>query len=360
MSVAVADVPSGVRVLALPSAASDLSGLNVVDGAAIFEPLPPVDWLVKGILIAPGAPTIVAGYGYSGKSVATAALALSVATGRRLWGRFDVRRGRVLHLDYEQGRRLTLERYQRMCFADAIDPSELPPGQLEMGMLPSLGLDKLGTLERLGEGRALVIVDSWRASHPSVDENSSEVRGTLDRMGVASEKTGAAFVFLHHSRKDTKDAKGGAQGIRGSSGFYDGCQTVYTFAGLPSEGRDNVASVALEKDRLTGVKDFGFELVISDTDEDRGLVVKHRSRADEKPEPSPSDRFDGLMRDVEECIRQNPGVAGADVVALKVGRKASEVRAAVASLESAGRLKRVTDTSRGKSTKLYHASHRDP
>jgi AAA domain len=333
------------------------TGFNVTDGAAIFEPLPPVEWLVRGILVAPGAPTIVAGYGYSGKSVATAALALSVATGRRLWGKFEVRRGRVLHLDYEQGRRLTLERYQRMCFADAIDPSELPHGQLEMGMLPSVGLDKVGDLERFGEGRALVIVDSWRASHPSVDENSSEVRVTLDRMSIASEKTKAVFLFLHHSRKDTKDSKDEAQGIRGSGGFFDGCQTVYTFVGLPGEGKDNVAKVTLKKDRLTGVRDFGFELVVSDTDGDRGLIVRHRPRPDEKAPPSASNKFDGLMREVEECVLQNPGLAGADVVALKVGRKVSEVRAAVASLVSAGVIRRIESSGKGRGCRLYHSSY---
>lgn len=334
----------------------DFTEFHVLDGASIFEPLPPVEWLCRGILIAPGAPTIAAGYGYSGKSVATAALALSVATGRKLWGRYDVRRGRVMHLDYEQGRRLTLERYQRMAYAGAVDPSELPIGQLEIGILPSRGLDKVGDLSKFGEGRALVVVDSWRASHPSVDENSSEVRSTLDRMGLASERTRCVFLFLHHSRKDSKDAGGGsAQGIRGSSGFYDGCQTVFTFRGMPAEGKDNVVSLKLEKDRLTGVRDLELEVVIQDTDDGKGLRVI--ARDGKKSSTTPSDKYDTLLMDVELCVLANPGIAGADEVAMRVGKRASSVRAAVSSLLVAGKLCKAELKGQGKGVRLYHHSY---
>ena len=163
-------------------------GLNIISAEAIFEPLPPVEWLCEPLKIAAGAPTLFAGYGYSGKSIALQSLALSVASGLPLWQKWPVRRGRTLHLDYEQGRRITLERYQRMVLAEGMDPRFLE-SSLEVGVLPSVSLTA-DLLLRLGDGRSLVLVESWRAAHPAADENSSEVRQTLDRMGVASERTG--------------------------------------------------------------------------------------------------------------------------------------------------------------------------
>src|SRR5687768_17999122 len=40
-----------------------------------------------------------------------------IATGTRVFGMHPVRQGRVMHLDYEQGRRLTRTRYQRLAAA---------------------------------------------------------------------------------------------------------------------------------------------------------------------------------------------------------------------------------------------------
>jgi hypothetical protein len=57
---------------------------------------------------------LIAGYGFTGKTIAAQALALAIASGGRVWDMFAARSGRVLHLDYEQGQRLTNERYQRL------------------------------------------------------------------------------------------------------------------------------------------------------------------------------------------------------------------------------------------------------
>jgi len=316
---------------------------NIVGAETIFAPLPAVNWLCQTLRIAPGAPTLFAGYGYSGKSVALQSLALSVASGSALWGSRVCKRGRVLHLDYEQGLRITAGRYQRLAHAEAIDARALI-GWLECGVLPSAPLNA-DALSWMGDNRTAVVVDSWRGSHPSVDENSSEVRKTLDAMGIASEKTGCTFATLHHARKPQKDSGGGSKmSIRGSSGFFDGCQTVYLFDG------EEVGApvVTLEKDRIQGSSVEPFVLRIEDTDGGQGLCV--RAEAIQEPaEASPREKYDALMREVKNALEGNPGASASELTILLEKRKAA-VLAAVQSLMSAGD---VVQRGTGNAAKLY-------
>jgi hypothetical protein len=319
------------------------TGLNIVGADDLFAPLPPVEWMCRSLLLAPGAPTMFAGYGYSGKSIALQSLAMSVAGGIVLWGTFGVRRGRVLHLDYEQGRRITAERYQRMAFAAGLDPAGLS-GQLDVGILPSVGLTA-DLLSRVADGRVLVVVDSWRAAHPGIDENSSDVRKTLDAMGVASERTGAMFVVLHHTRKPSKDAAGGSKmAIRGSSGFYDGCQTIYLFDG-ETVGRP---TVTLEKDRISGQSMEPFVLVVEDTDDGAGLRVRHESM-EEPVKEHPAETFAKTSALVVELLKRSPGMSASKLAEVTEKRKA-HVLAVIQSLIAEGELVQV---GKGPMTRLY-------
>jgi AAA domain-containing protein len=323
-------------------------GLNIIGARELGEPLPVVRWLCQSLRIAPGAPTLFSGYGYSGKSVALQSLALSVASGAPLWGGRACARGRVLHLDYEQGRRITADRYQRMAFALDVELASLE-GWLECGILPTVPLTA-DLLCRAGENRTLVEIDSWRAAHPSVDENSSEVRKTLDAMGLASEKTGCTFATLSHARKPPKDGESGKMVIRGSSGFYDGCQTVYVFDGTVV----GAPTVKLEKDRIGGIALEPFRLLIEDTHGGRGLSV--RAEAPQvRQEPSLEDQ----MAAVAKYLIEHPeGVAGVELLAEKVGIADKRTRAIVDSLEAGGTVARLRVKGvRGNACRILHSSH---
>jgi len=329
---------------------SDLpEGLHLVGAADLARPLPVVQWLCQSLRIAPGAPTLFSGYGYSGKSVALQSLTLSVASGSPLWGGLACSRGRVLHLDYEQGRRITADRYQRMADELGIDLASLE-GQLEAGILPSVSLTS-DLLCRVGEDRTLVVVDSWRAAHPEIDENSSEVRRTLDAMGVASEKTGCTFTTLSHSRKPPKDGESnGKLGIRGSSGFYDGCQTVYLFDGTTV----GAPIVHLEKDRIGGQALEPFVLRIQDTHGGMGLSIR-REDVSAKVEETISEQ----QAKVAEFLLATPdGIAGVELLAEKVNLGEKRVGALVGALEATGVIKRIRVPGvRGNSCRIIHSSH---
>lgn len=317
------------------------SALNIIGCDRISDPMPPPIWLVPGLRISAGAPTLFAGYGYSGKSVAIQGLCISVASGVELWGKYAVRRGRVLHLDYEQGARITLTRYQRLALSLGVRLEELE--ELEVGVLPSCSLDVTeDLLVRVGEGRAMVCVDSWRAAFPRCDENSSEVRKTFDRMTAASERTGCTFIVLHHSRKPQKDGGGVKFSIRGSSGFFDGCQTVYVFDG-EKVGRPRVM---LEKDRIGGQELPALDLAIEDA-ENGGLNVQAILDGP-KPEETPDRRFQGILEAVLGMLDLYPQGMSGNELAERMGARKQAVLAALQSLVGSGVL---CKTGEGSSTR---------
>ena len=203
----------------------------VLSVSEIFAPLPPVSWVCQALDMAPGAPVLVAGYGYSGKTVTVQDFALATASGSLAWGRFPVREGRVLHLDYEQGSYLTRLRYQRLADARGLDPRSIE-GRLVVRPFPPWYLDAETDdfLAGLVDGFDLVIVDSFRAACPGTEENSSDARVPLDRLTRLSERTGALSIVLHHARKPSQDPR--KQG--GGLGWRSGAPAPSTTPAAPS------------------------------------------------------------------------------------------------------------------------------
>lgn len=310
----------------------------------IFAPLPPVPYLVEGLDFCPGPPNLVAGYGFSGKTVTLQALAIATVSGRRAWGAFSVRQGRVLHLDYEQGRRLTCERYQRLARVESLTPDEM--AGLDVVCLPPLYLDTLDAepaLIRECEGYALVIVDSLRACAPHVDENSSEVRSVLDMLHRVSDKTGATFVIVHHARKPQRDAPGGARmAIRGSGALFDAAASVLV---LEAQKGEPVRAIH-EKARTSGRPTDDFLLTIDDVEVDGnprgGLVCRAeaaptREVVTEEAEASKrQQRTANLADELRDLFRREPEHQGADGIAAKLGRRVPDVRSALALLTDSG------------------------
>jgi RecA-family ATPase len=261
----------GVKAIEGPST------IVLLDGPAIGVPIPRLECLVEeiGLVAGGGAPHLVAGYGFSGKTLALQSLALSLTADRPVWGAYKAHKSRVLHLDFEQGDRLTRRRYQRLAIAMDVDLSGLGDA-LAVAIMPPIALkrEQLAQWRKLMSGRDLVIVDSLRAATAGLDENSSDIRGCLDMLGEASEATRCRAVLIHHSRKPQKDDAGGRFAIRGSSAIYDACDSVYIFSAAKGEP----VSVEHAKARTQGDSVPDFALVISDvefgTDLRAGLRVQ--------------------------------------------------------------------------------------
>ena len=187
---------------------------------------PPVEWLVEGLALAPGAPVLLTGYGGSGKTTLAQHLAVCVSArtvpAPRVLGVLDVARpGPVTHIDYEQGIELTARRYRELGLErDSALRFRAPPLQM-----PGLGVADRGAREWLASvaaGQRLVIIDSFVAGLGAAleDENSANVREPLDWLGRVSIESGAVVLVIHHSRK-TQRGGDPRQTARGSSAITD-------------------------------------------------------------------------------------------------------------------------------------------
>lgn len=239
---------------------------NVITLADIWQDLPPIQWVCERFGLTAGAPQLVAGYGYSGKTLALQAMALAIVFGRNAWDIFQCARGRVVHFDYDgQGRRLTTHRYQRLArgmgFPEPTTDND--PDDLRAEILPTTYLDSAQAYDffaRAMDGRTWAIVDSLRAAAPTADENSSEIRRHIDPLTRASETTGCAATLVHHARKPSEGAEGGKFSIRGSGAIFDGCGSVWVFEGP----KGKPVRVSCEKDRNRGGDDRPFGLKFDD------------------------------------------------------------------------------------------------
>lgn len=245
-------------------------------GPELARELEPLSHLVAalGLVAGGGAPHLIAGYGYSGKSLAMQSLLLSLAAGRAVWGVHTVAPQRVIHVDLEQGERLTRARYQRLAYSMGLDLTELGDA-IAVSPMPRLMLvpDHRAHWRALMYGRAFMLIDSLRAATGGQDENSSDIRVGLDMLGALSEETGCRASLIHHARKPGIEAGGsggGAYSIRGSGAIFDACDSVYVFSAEKGEP----VSVEHVKARTAGELADDFALTIADEfDEQIGAKV---------------------------------------------------------------------------------------
>jgi len=290
----------------------------------IFAQLPPATWISRELQIGPGRPTLLAGYGASGKTLIAQSLALSVAAGIPAWGKFHIERGRVVHTDMEQGFRATARRYQRLGIGLDILPQELEEN-LIVACLPRLYLTNRKALDeyaRVADGAKLVIIDSLRVAVSGCDENDSKIRDHIDELTRISEQTGAAFMLLHHAGKP-KDGHTDQRTIaRGSSAIFDACGAVYVLTG-PKGGPKSLSQQKCPADvEGAAIDDFLLEIedVPSATNPTAGVRVVARDLV-EMPTDSKSE---SIRRKIVEYVTAHPNASKRSIRS-EVGGRGSTV-----------------------------------
>lgn len=287
--------------------------------ADIFAPLPPTRWLCEQLQWCPGRPAMFAGYGYSGKTLAAQSAALSIAAGRSIWGWFrSARTGKVLHVDHEQGEHATRKRYHRLAVGMGVDPAELED-RLDVVVHPGVFLNSPAAADvyaRECDGVDLVVIDALRGATPGVDENDSKIRACIDVLGRVSEKTGAAFLVIHHAGKPNDNHVDPRTLLRGSSAIFDGCGSVFTLSGEKTEdggSRPKRVCQAKSAAEADGGAVEPFYLAIEDVEADgdprAGVRVVHKTAEQVKPPAPPGAELEDDCRRAHAYILQET-VAG--------------------------------------------------
>jgi hypothetical protein len=236
--------------------------IEFIDHDDLYTPDPPADLLVPALGICAGPSTGFFGQSYVGKSIATMSAAMAVALGRELWGQWPVRRGRWVHLDYEQGRRRVKRLVQRLSVGFGVTKDETRDW-LRVAVYPTVNLttkDAIDHYARAFDGCAVATLDALKGLTPGIDENSSQMRDFMGVLRIASEKTGCVAILNHNAGKPPPVGQRARKHEgRGSSGIFDECQTVFVATGE----KGSPILVTHEKDRELGktIPDFALRIV---------------------------------------------------------------------------------------------------
>jgi AAA domain-containing protein len=217
-----------------------------------YGPAVPARWVVRDLGIAPGRPTLLSGASGGAKTIIAQSLALALATGRPIWGRFmrpeDVQPIKVAHVDVDLGMSDVVHRYRRLYAG--FPGAELPRALLEQNFklvsfpTPRIDLRQEHTRDKLRRELAGVdfcIMDALRGL-ASGNENDSEFRLAVDMLTAVSGDIGVTFFLLHH----LGNVKIGANGKpiedddsagRGTTGIRDGSGAVLKITGSRKKGR---------------------------------------------------------------------------------------------------------------------------
>lgn len=198
--------------------------LLVTPGLA-FEEIPKMKvpeqkWAVHGLV--PVGLTQLCGKPKIGKSWLTLDLSIGVASGGKVLGVYETRRGDVLHLALED----TLQRFQSR-LKRMLDGQPAPAGARfwsEWRRVEDHGLDALRrALEQQRDAR-LVIIDTLAKMRSRPSANSHLYLDDYDAIGqlkAIADEYGVGIVVVHHTRKtasdDPLDLVSGSTGLTGAA-----------------------------------------------------------------------------------------------------------------------------------------------
>lgn len=328
--------------------ANDAAPYVIEHASELATPLPSLHWLCRGLRIARGSLTLVGGYGYSRKTLACQDIALSAASGTQALGVYSMDRVPVVHLDGEQGQRITRERYQRLARARGLD---LASTSLHVATFPRMRLTDRTAREVLRRmlvetGAKLLVIDSLRAFVVG-DENDSSIRDPIDMLSQVVKEADAAGILIHHARKPSEGKSAGRYSLRGSAAIFDAADSVFVFAGEKGEP----TKVEHEKDRLTGSELDAFGLdsvdVAKDGDPRWGLRVVHLEgeQVEARDEAKRVSGRDAAIERASVMIRKHLLACGGRFVGSKnallgeLGGKRVDVLAALGTMQRSGELR---------------------
>ncbi len=183
--------------------------------AAEVAALPPVRWLVRGVLPAEGLAAMFGASG-SGKTFLALDLAGAVAEGRP-WFTYRVNAAPVVYLGLEgeaglSQRVLAWERHNRRAAPERLRFVVSQP----FDMLQAEDVAELAEACRAaGAGGGLVVVDTLNRAALGVDENSSQDMGRcIAAAADMQRRIGGLVLLIHHAGKDQ------TKGMRGHSSLH--------------------------------------------------------------------------------------------------------------------------------------------
>ena len=191
---------------------------TITAGALLATPIPPVKWIIPGLL--PAGLAIFAGPSKAGKSWLTLWLCLQISQGKSVWGR-EIEPRTVLYFSLEDTLGRLQERLYRLVDTEE-DPEHLILQTESQGIGQGLE-DQIVSFLHTYPDISLIVIDTLQKVR-KVDSNGSMYANDYREIGVLkalADKYGICILLVHHLRKqsssDPFDQISGSTGIMGAA-----------------------------------------------------------------------------------------------------------------------------------------------
>jgi hypothetical protein len=222
-----------------PEAKPKSRALQTLDMNQLIN-MPPVDWLVDGMITAHGFSVIYGAPGI-GKSFLSIDLSLTIAYGDQWHGR-ATKRGGVLYIAGEGvgGMGNRVKAWMHHNGKEEITDFHVVPQTVKM--LEAEGVEAvIETIDSFDVEFRLIVIDTLARTLAATgnDENSATDTGLLiEQCNEIQRRCGVAVLAVAHSGKDS------SRGLRGSSAVLGGADTV-----IGMTGGDGLATIKMEKQK---------------------------------------------------------------------------------------------------------------
>ena len=236
--------------------------------------MPPVEWLVDGLLTAHGFAVLYGAPGI-GKSFMSIDIALSVAYGTT-WHDKVTKQGAVLYIAAEGvgGLGKRVKAWQAHYDTHGVTDFHVLP--MAVKILEAPDLEKLlRTIDNFGVQFSMIVIDTVARTLASTgsDENDATAMGQFGEMcGVIQRHAGCAVLAVHHSGKDA------ARGMRGSSSLLGLSDTV-----LAMTASEALLTLKVEKQKdAEPAQDATYELTPIQLIDDSSAILLPTEAAEKK------------------------------------------------------------------------------
>lgn len=229
-------------------------------GKKEIKSMPPLEWLVKGIIPNKGLVLVYGGSG-TGKSFYAFDLACSIAGGIYWFGHKVVQAPVVyIALEGRSGFRLRIEAWEQHTGRSLPEEYKMILQDVKLN-----DLENLRSLKSIIPNGAMIIIDTLNRAAPTADENSSRDMGIIIESAKALQETCDGVVLIvHHTGKST------SAGPRGHSSLFASCDTaieisrdgnrrIWTHT-KSKEGSDGKSFAFLLEEKILGFDEDGDEL----------------------------------------------------------------------------------------------------
>lgn len=263
---------------ALADAEKMLGRLTIDSKAIVARPLKELldvesePQVIKGLLPRGGGLILAAESGM-GKSLILLDWAFSLATGEKIWGRFEILGPlNILILQTENSFSILQERLKAMAHQSAIPENIFICGENEdLKIADERGCPRHGTVSRIISAirlakAGIVMWDPLISFHTTDENDNSKMRAVLEVISYINKKAGASAIIAHHFGKGWSTDEG--QRTRGASAIKDWADTLVTLGQVRNSTnlfrmsfRKIRSGVPLEDITLKRGEDFRHEIV---------------------------------------------------------------------------------------------------